>query len=110
MADQKQPLNALIINAGEGPQDAVALGDDIYMSRDVSNLYRVLTSEGDVLINTGISFNAEENLRRMSAVSGKPIQKIIFTQSHEDHIGGWHLFNGPGVETIAQANYSHVRG
>jgi len=75
MADQKQPLNALIINAGEGRQDAVALGDDIYMSRDVSNLYRVLTPEGDVLINTGISFSAEENHRRLCAVSGQPIKK-----------------------------------
>jgi alkyl sulfatase BDS1-like metallo-beta-lactamase superfamily hydrolase len=110
MADQQQPLNALIINAGQGRQDAVALGDDVFMSRCVSNLYRVLTSEGDVLINTGISFNAEENHRRMSAVSSKPIKKIIFTQSHEDHIGGWHTFNAPGIETIAQANYSHVRG
>ena len=80
-------------------------GDDIFMSRCVSNLYRVLTPQGDVLINTGISFNAAENHRRMSAVSSKPIKKIIFTQSHEDHIGGWHSFNAPGIETIAQANY-----
>src|SRR5579864_7684886 len=99
MAEEKQPLNALIISAGDGHQDAVALGHDIFMSRCVSNLYRVLTSDGDVLINTGISFNVEENVRRMSAVSSKPIRKIIFTQSHEDHIGGWHKFNAPGVET-----------
>ncbi len=110
MADEKQPLNALIINAGEGRQEAVALGSDIYMSRCISNLYRVLTSEGDVLINTGISFNAVENLRRLSAVSDKPIAKIIFTQSHEDHIGGWQTFNSPGIETIAQADFFHVRG
>ena len=110
MADEKQPLNALIINAGEGRQDAVALGSDIHMSRCISNLYRVLTSDGDVLINTGISFNAAENQRRLSAVSNKAIAKIILTQSHEDHIGGWHCFNAPGIETIAQANYHHVRG
>jgi alkyl sulfatase BDS1-like metallo-beta-lactamase superfamily hydrolase len=110
MAEEKQPLNALIVNAGVGRQDAVALGSDIHMSRCISNLYRVLTSEGDVLINTGISFNAAENQRRLGAVSHKPIAKIIFTQSHEDHIGGWHTFNSPGIETIAQANFSHVRG
>lgn len=110
MAEEKQPLNASIIKAGDGPQDAVALGDDIYMSRCISNLYRVVTPDGDVLINTGISFNAEENRRRLSAVSSNRIRKIIFTQSHEDHIGGWHFFNEPGIETIAQADYSHVRG
>jgi alkyl sulfatase BDS1-like metallo-beta-lactamase superfamily hydrolase len=110
MVNEKQPLNALIIHAGQGRQEAVALGSDIYMSRCISNLYRVLTPEGDVLINTGISFNAGENHRRLSAVSDKPIAKIIFTQSHEDHIGGWHRFNAPGVETIAQTNFVHVRG
>jgi alkyl sulfatase BDS1-like metallo-beta-lactamase superfamily hydrolase len=110
MAELKQPLNALIVNAGEGLQDAVALGNDIFMSRCVSNAYRVLTPSGDVLINTGISFNAEENYRRLTAVSRKPIKKIILTQSHEDQIGGWHAFNASGVETIAHANYSHVRG
>jgi len=106
---QSQPLNALIINDGAGRQEAVSLGDGIFMSKDVSNLYRVVTTDGDVLINTGIIFNAEENLRRLQAVSENPIRKIVFTQSHEDHIGGWPTFNAPGIETIAHANFGFVR-
>jgi alkyl sulfatase BDS1-like metallo-beta-lactamase superfamily hydrolase len=109
MAETKQPLNAQIIHAGDGPQDAVPLGHEIYMSRDISNAYRVLTPEGDVLVNTGIAFHAEENFRRLSAVSSNPVKKIVFTQSHDDHIGGWRWFNTPGTETIAQANFAHVR-
>ncbi|CAN7438628.1 MBL fold metallo-hydrolase [Phenylobacterium sp. LjRoot225] len=108
MADQ--PENALIIRAGDGVQDAVALGHDIYMSRDISNAYRVVTPAGDVIINTGMVWHEHENARRLGAVSANPIAKIIFTQSHDDHIGGWRSFNQPGTETIAQANFAHVRG
>jgi alkyl sulfatase BDS1-like metallo-beta-lactamase superfamily hydrolase len=61
-------------------------------------------------VNTGIVFNAEENFRRLSAVSSNPVKKILFTQSHDDHIGGWKWFNTPKTETIAQANFAHVRG
>jgi alkyl sulfatase BDS1-like metallo-beta-lactamase superfamily hydrolase len=107
---ERQPQNAQIIQAGEGKQDAVPLGHEIYLSRDISNAYRVLTPAGDVIVNTGIVFNGEENFRRLSAVSSNPVKKILFTQSHDDHIGGWKWFNTPKTETIAQANFAHVRG
>ena len=106
----KQPLNALLVQAGEGRQEAVALEHGIFMSRDISNLYRIITPQGDVLVNTGMVFQGEENVRRFRAVSDNPVAKIIFTQSHDDHIGGWRYFNTPDTETIAQANFAHVRG
>ena len=107
--DANQPLNAQIINDGVGRQDAVDLGHGIFMSKDVSNLYLVTTDDGNVLINTGIIYSASENKRRFDAVSSAPIRKIVFTQSHEDHIGGWLTFNAPDTETIGQANLPFVR-
>lgn len=107
--DATQPLNAQIINDGVGRQDAVDLGNGIFMSKDVSNLYLVRTADGSVLINTGIIYSAPENKRRFDAVTGDPIRKIVFTQSHEDHIGGWPTFNTPDVETIGHANLPFVR-
>jgi alkyl sulfatase BDS1-like metallo-beta-lactamase superfamily hydrolase len=107
--DANEPLNAQIINDGAGRQDAVDLGNGIFMSKDVSNLYLVTTADGNVLINTGIIYSAAENKRRFDAVSDQPIRRIVLTQSHEDHIGGWPTFSGPEVETIGQANLPFVR-
>jgi glyoxylase-like metal-dependent hydrolase (beta-lactamase superfamily II) len=79
------------------------------MSRGISNSYLVTTSDGDVLINTGMHFEAAEIRRRFAAVSSNPIRVIVFTQGHSDHVGGWSQFDGPGVETIAQADHADVR-
>jgi alkyl sulfatase BDS1-like metallo-beta-lactamase superfamily hydrolase len=105
----KQPLNALIVKEGEGVQDAVALSDHIFMSKGISNSYLVTTDEGDVLINTGMYFEAEEIKRRFAAVSHNALRVIVFTQGHGDHVGGWSQLDAPGLETIAQANHADVR-
>ena len=105
----KQPENALIVKEGEGQQDAVPHGDGIFMSRGISNSYLVTTPEGDVLINTGMHFEAAEIRRRFAAVSSNPIRVIVFTQGHSDHVGGWSQFDGPGIETVAQADHADVR-
>jgi alkyl sulfatase BDS1-like metallo-beta-lactamase superfamily hydrolase len=105
----KQPENALIVKEGEGRQDAVDLGDGIFMSRGISNSYLVTTSDGDVLVNTGMHFEAAEIKRRFAAVSDHPIRVIVFTQGHSDHVGGWSQFDGPGIETIAQADHADER-
>jgi glyoxylase-like metal-dependent hydrolase (beta-lactamase superfamily II) len=110
MVELQQPLNAQVVRDGEGAQEAVPLEHGIFMSRDISNAYRIVTPAGDVMVNTGIVFNGDENFRRLRAVSGRPVAKIVFTQSHDDHIGGWRWFNTPDTETIAQANFAHVRG
>jgi glyoxylase-like metal-dependent hydrolase (beta-lactamase superfamily II) len=105
----KQPLNALIVKEGEGVQDAIPLGDGIFMSKGISNCYLVTTPDGDVLVNTGMYNEAAEIKRRFSQVSGNPVRVIVITQGHSDHVGGWSEFEAPGVETIAQANHADVR-
>ncbi|AEV72613.1 alkyl sulfatase-like hydrolase [Mycolicibacterium rhodesiae NBB3] len=98
-----------LVKQGEGEQDAVDLGDGIFMSRNIANSYLVTTSDGDVLINTGTDFEAPQIRDRFSRVSSGPLRIITFTQGHPDHVGGWSLFDGDGVETTAQANHPDVR-
>lgn len=103
-----QSLDALV-KQGEGDQEAVDLGNGIFMSKNIANSYLVTTVAGDVLVNTGIDFEAAAIKARFDRVSSAPLRVITFTQGHPDHVGGWGLFNAPGVETIAQANHSDVR-
>lgn len=103
-----QSLEALI-KAGESAQDATPLGNGIFTSRGIANSYLVTTSDGDVLINTGLHFEAPDIKARFGRVSSSPLRTILFTQGHPDHVGGWSQFDAPGVETIAQANHADVR-
>src|SRR6516165_3554084 len=103
-----QSLDSLV-NQGRGDQDAVDVGDGIFMSRNIANSYLVTTPDGDLLINTGTDFEAAQIKARFDRVSSGPLRVITFTQGHPDHVGGWSQFNQPGVETIAQASHPDVR-
>ena len=104
------PALADLVSAGASEQDAVEINDHIYMSRGTSNAYLVTTPGGDVVINTGLPHEGPVNRERFAKVSNGPVKAIVYTQSHTDHIGGWSVFNGPGVETIVQSNFDDVRG
>jgi len=98
-----------LIKQGEGPQDAIEIGDGIFCSRGIANTYLLTTGDGDVLINTGLDVEAPQIQTRFGRVSGNALRAIVFTQGHPDHVGGWSQFDAPDVDTIAQANHTDVR-
>jgi glyoxylase-like metal-dependent hydrolase (beta-lactamase superfamily II) len=98
-----------LVKQGEGDQDAVDLGDGMFMSRNIANSYLVTTPDGDLLINTGTNFEAPAIKARFLRVSKGPLRVITFTQGHPDHVSGWSQFTQAGVQTIAQVNHPDVR-
>lgn len=109
---EKPPATALesLVTAGNHRQDAVDLGDSIFMSRDISNCYQIVTDDGVLMVNTGSPMGVEANRDRFARAVGRPVRTIVLTQGHVDHFGGWHAFTGPGVDTVVQADHSEVRG
>ncbi len=85
-------------------EEAEKIVDGIYLSRGLSNSFLVTTSEGRVVINTGMGFEAPVHKRNYDAVDDSPIRYIVLTQGHVDHVGGFDFLAEPGTELIAQAN------
>lgn len=89
---------------------AERINDFIVMSRGTSNAYVVTHPEGDVVINTGTPYQGVRTRERFEQLLGRPLEvrKIVFTQSHPDHIGGWAVFAGPHTETVAQREFPRI--
>ena len=81
-----------------------AINDFIYLSEGNSNAYLIVTSEGRIVVNTGMGFEAPVHKAYFDSIAASPVRYILLTQGHVDHVGGVDLFREPGTEVIAQAN------
>ncbi len=84
--------------------EAKRINEFIYLSEGLSNSYMMTTSEGRVVINTGMGFEAPIHKRNFDAVDASPVRYILLTQGHVDHVGGVDLFRGEDTQVVAQAN------
>jgi len=91
--------------AAQDHAKVVKINDSIYMAPMGSNVYLVMTSEGNVVIDTAPARDAQEARELLRAVSQAPVKYIILTHGHADHIGGIEFWKQPGTQIIAQRNY-----
>lgn len=84
-------------------QPAEKVNDHIWRSRSNSYSHLVASDDGDVVINTGTPYQGPRHRERFEQAVERPLQvrKVVFTQSHDDHIGGWQAFDDAGVERVA---------
>jgi alkyl sulfatase BDS1-like metallo-beta-lactamase superfamily hydrolase len=96
----------------EPERGAERVNDHILLSRGCSSSYVVTSDEGDVVINTGTTYEGGRHRERYEQLLSRPlrVRKILLTQSHPDHLGGWGYFADEGVETIGQENVPIIRG
>ena len=74
---------------------------------DFADFAFVVTGSGVVAIDAGTApANVEAALGALRSITSQPITAVILTHAHWDHIGGLQALLGPGVEVIAQANFS----
>lgn len=84
--------------------EATRINDFIFMSEGSSNSYFLNTGDGDVLINTGLGVEAVVHKRNFEAHVTGPLQYILITQGHVDHVGGIDLYKQPETKLVTQEN------
>jgi alkyl sulfatase BDS1-like metallo-beta-lactamase superfamily hydrolase len=80
------------------------INDFIWLSEGNSNAFLVVTSEGRVVINTGMGFEAPVHKEYFDSIDAGPVRYILLNQGHVDHVGGVDCFREPGTQVVAQAN------
>lgn len=85
-------------------EKALPLADGIYRSAGTSASYMLVTSEGRVIVNTGMAWEAPHHKHLFDTVYSGPTPFLVTTQGHVDHVGGISLFREPGTRYVAQAN------
>ena len=100
----------LKVNEWRAEQPAERINDFVLMSSSVTNAYVVTSDAGDVMINVGMPGHGRRHRERFEQLLGRPLKvtKIVFTQDHLDHVGGWEAFNDPGVEFIGQREFERI--
>ena len=77
----------------------------IWCSPGLTNSYLLNTTEGRVVVNTGMGFEAPVHRANFDAVDSSPVRYIIITQGHYDHVGGIATLSDPQTQVVAQANW-----
>ena len=94
------------------PIEVIKINDFIHLATGLANTYLISTSEGNVLVDTGFAFRADNQYRLLRGIDDGPVTHIVIPQGQHDDIGGLKRWKDRGTKVImtrATMNYMSWR-
>jgi len=95
----------------DAPVELVRINDFVSMARGVGTVYMVSTEGGNVIYDTGVGWQSEEQRDLLRSVSDAPVTHIVVSHAHGDHNGGlvsWESEREAGAEVLAHERYPYM--
>ena len=69
----------------------------------------VVTSAGNVIVDAGLPFTADDHAALLRAVDDGPIHSVVVTHAHADHYGGASVWLEEDTALIAHREFSETQ-
>ena len=80
-----------------------SINDFIHLSEGLSNSFLITTNEGNIVVNTGMAFEAPYHKKNYAQISSAETRYIVLTQGHVDHVGGVDVLRGESTRLVAHS-------
>jgi len=94
---------------GQDQTEAYEIVPGVYQARGVGNTHMVVTSAGNVIVDAGLPFTADDHAALLRAVDDGPIHSVVVTHAHADHYGGASVWLEEDTALIAHREFSETQ-
>ena len=104
-SDPKNSTHELF-EMGQQLDAAIEIAPGVFQSRGTANAQAIVTSEGTVVIDTGLSNQPKVQQQLLEVIPG-PVSHVVLTHAHADHYSATETFADDQTEIVAHAEFKH---
>jgi alkyl sulfatase BDS1-like metallo-beta-lactamase superfamily hydrolase len=94
-----------LVQYGKDQKKALRINEAIYQAIGFGNSFMIVTSAGNVIVDTSSSTHAARHKTLLQAENSGPIKYIVLTHGHGDHTAGVPLWKEDGTQIVAQEQH-----